>query len=297
MLSNMLRAQASEGGIVTEKRKMRSHKLVTKMLGALAAALCIAVGEASAGLFTIDLVNNPVGYDGLVVYQETAFQTSGTGVIDPFLGLNSNDSVVWGYDNDEGSPESPHVDTSKTHSLTLDDVPVVALGGTPYREFLLDCNQESGGIAKSLVQLTQLEIYTVDNNPNINILEDALPATDDLRSVGALAYSLDDVADNGTVDIDADPPGSGKADMFLYVPDSYFTVFNANESTTNVYLYCEFMSNNDGFEEWAVLLDGRRNPNPPDPPGGGGGPIPEPSAAALFALGALGSVFSRKRRV
>ena len=250
------------------------------VLVAVGVVMLAMVTTATAGLFTVDLVSNPVGYDGLVIFQATTFSTSGTGVIDPFLAVGeASEGTIWGYNNDEGSPESPFVDTSKTSSLTLDAVPVVSCGGTPCREFLLDNNQESGGISKSLIQLTQLEIYTVDNNPNINDLTT-------LRSTGTLAYSLDDVADDGTVDIDADPPGSGKADMFLYVPDSYFTVFNSNESTTNVYLYCEFQSNNDGFEEWAVLLAGRRNP---DPPGGGGDPpIPEPAGLGLVGLALLG---------
>ena len=230
---------------------------------------------ATAGLFTVDLVNNPVGNDGLVIFQATTFSTSGTGVIDPFLAVGeASVSTVWGYNNNDASPESPFVDTSKTSSLTLDGVPIVSVGGTPYREFLLDNNQESGGISKSLIQLTQLEIYTVDNNPNINVLTT-------LRATGTLAYSLDDAADDGTVDIDGDPPGSGKADMFLYVPDSFFTVFNSDESTTNVYAYCEFQSNNDGFEEWAVLLAGKENPNPP------GGVMPEPVSLGLLGIALL----------
>ena len=257
---------------------------MAKMMVAMALVVSCAV-PATAGLFTIDLVNNPVGYDGLVIFQATTFSTSGTGVINPFLAVGeASVSTIWGYNNDDGSPESPFVDTSKTSSLTLDAVPVVSCGSTSCREFLLDNNQESGGISKSLIQLTQLEIYTVDNNPNINDLTT-------LRSTGTLAYSLDDATDDGTVDIDGDPPGSGKADMFLYVPNSYFTVFNSDESTTSVYLYCEFQSNNDGFEEWAVLLAGRRNPNPPG--GGGEPPIPEPASLGLLGLALLAA---RKKR-
>jgi len=249
-----------------------------RMVAALGVVMMLAMATtATAGLFTVDIVNNPVDYDGLVAFEATTFSTSGTGVIGPFLAVGSASSfAVWGFNNNEASPESPFVDTSKTSSLTLDAVPIVNYGGTFCREFLLDNNQESGGISKSLIQLTQLEIYTVDNNPNINDLTT-------LRATGTLAYSLDDAADNGTVDIDADPPGSGKADMFLYVPDSYFTVFS-DETTTNVYLYCEFQNNNDGFEEWAVRL--ADNP-------GGGDPVPEPASLGLIGIALLAA---RKRR-
>jgi hypothetical protein len=234
---------------------------------------------ATAGLFTVDIVNNPVDYDGPVAFEATTFSTSGTGVIGPFLAVGGASSpTVWGSNNDESSPESPFVDTSKTSSLTLAEVPIVNYGGTFCREFLLDNNQESGGLSKSLIQLTELEIYTVDNDPNINVL-----AT--LRATGTLAYSLDDATDDGTVDIDAQPPGSGKADMFLYVPDSFFTEFT-DEATTNVYMYCEFQNNNDGFEEWAVRLPGT-------PGGGGDDPVPEPAALGLVGIALLAA---RKRR-
>ncbi len=267
------------------------RKQMTKAISAVSLAILIlaTAAGAHAGLFTVDLVNNPVSGDGAVIFQSTTYGTSGSGVIDPFLRLGSaNSKTVWGYNNDEAAPESPFVDASKTGSLTLADVPVVSIADTSYREFLLDNNQESGGIDKSLIRMTQLEIYTVGSNPDINSL-----AT--LRASGSLAYSLDTAGRDGTVDIDASPSGSGKADMFLYVPDFSFETFGSDEAT-NVYLYCEFENNNDGFEEWAALMPGHLNDDLPNPGAGGGPvrisgldvPIPEPSALGLTGLLLLG---------
>ena len=216
--------------------------------GALTGLLLAWAGAAVADVFTVDLSDKWVGYvehRGGVIYQRTNFGTSGSGVIDPVLALKSNEWEMWGYNNDENKPESPDVDKTKTRSFTLDEVPMVTIAGDVYRELLLDANQ-----AQDLIDLTELELYTVDNDPDITTLTD-------LRAQGTLVHSMDGGGDDGTVRLDGG--GSGKADMFLYVPDAAFTVFGA-EGTTNVYVYCRFTGNDDGFEEWAVLNEGHWNP-------------------------------------
>ena len=269
----------------------RKHLMKTIQATSFAVLMLAAASGAHAGAFTVDLVNNPISGDGAVIFQSTTYGTSGTGVIDPFLALGAaNTDAVWGYNNDAAAPESPFVDTSKTRSFTLAEVPVVSIADTSYREFLLDNNQESGGLDKSLIRLTQLEIYTVGSNPDINSLAA-------LRAAGSLAYSLDTAGRDGTVDINADPPGSGKADMFLYVPDFSFAV-HGDESATNVYVYCEFENNNDGFEEWAVLMPGHVNDDVPIP--GAGGPARTPQTEAAVpeppALGLAGTLLLGLRR-
>ena len=177
-------------------------RILSGLMTALVFAL-LAVGTARAS-FTLDLSTNPAVYDGPVIYQETHFRTAGTGVIDPFLTIkDSNDPDVWGYNNDAAAHESDDVEEVDTHSLTLDHIPLVTIGTTGYREFLLDDNQQGG---RSLINLTQLEIYTVAGNPNIN----ALDGISGLRTLGTLAYSLDkpaggSPANDGTVIIDASP--------------------------------------------------------------------------------------------
>jgi hypothetical protein len=274
---------------------MKRSRLMKMLATNMFALLILAAGSSvHAGVFTVDLVNNPVNGDGAVIFESTTYGTSGTGVTDPFLAVGgANAKTVWGYNNNAAAPESPFVDTSKTGPFTLADVPVVSIGDTPYREFLLDNNQQSGGLDKSVIRLTQLEIYTVDSDPGINLL-----AT--LRAAGSLAYSLDTPGRDGTVEINADPSGSAKADMFLYVPDFSFTTFGS-EAATNVYLFCEFEDNNDGFEEWAVLMPGHVNDNLPVPSGGGpigerreAPAVPEPSILSIAGTLLLG--LRRRRR-
>ena len=98
-----------------------------------------------------------------------------------------------------------------------------------------------------MVEITQLEIYTVNNNRTINAL--AI-----LQGQGHLAYSLDGGGDDGTVIVDA-AKGSGNGDVLLYIPDDDFDVFGNSKVKTNVYVYTEFASNSDGFEEWGRIYN------------------------------------------
>lgn len=262
---------------------------MSKLLVATAVLVLLA-GAAQGGVFTLDLISNPIVFHGPVIYQETNFKTTGSGVIDPFLTVkDADDPQVWGYNNDAAAHESDDVEEVDTHSLTLDMVPKVPGSTRDFRVFLLDNNQEGGS---SQINMTQLEIYTVDDDPDIILLTT-------LQATGTLVYSLDDPAggsptDDGTVLIDANPPGSGNADVLLFVPDDLFTVFSGGESKTNVYLYSEFTLNNDGFEEWAVIS----GVPVPDVPGGGEPPpiVPAPQTSVLLALGLTGLLTSKKRR-
>ena len=75
-------------------------------------------------------------------------------------------------------------------------------------------------------------------------------------------------------------PGSGKGDMFAYIPDSLFT------GGTYVYLHSEFGENfgsNAGYEEWAVRLQ-----VPPQ--------VPVPGALMLGSIGVAVVGWIKRRR-
>jgi hypothetical protein len=105
-----------------------------------------------------------------------------------------------------------------------------------------------------------------------------------------------DGLDNYRIDMDYSlAPGSGKMDMFLYVPT---TVFDGALPTDIVYLYSHLGLSeegswgiSDGFEEWALY----KGVPPIIPPA----PVPEPHeygmAAVAFLLLVAG--FSSRKRV
>jgi hypothetical protein len=222
------------------------------------------------------------------VFTQAFEQSTGTGVIDPFLrqqdngvntGMNSDAPTNTVYDNQPPA--------NFTHSIHVNQFGLVQLfpGSGDYVRFLLDINESAGGGNEFLV-LDSLKIVTSLNTPNYT-------------TIGAAT------ADPGTDIYDMNPPnagsgpnyvklnyalnsGSGSGDMFLYVPASLF----AGTGNNFLYLYSQFgnvattglpagYDSSAGFEEWArVNADGGGAGGP------GGNPVPEPSQfLSLFVVG------------
>jgi hypothetical protein len=216
---------------------MKQTKLV-----ALAGA-CVLATAASASAVIVDLTTTgSSGTANGALFQQIDPQSTGTGVIDPFLrlqGTGSEDGLNTGLSDVLGDTKTG----AWTHELLLSDVPIVTIGGVQYYQFLLDINQTS---ANPLLSLHELEIWTKSGT-----LAEA-NSYDDLAAGGATKkYDLDGAGDS-TIELNYGlNPGSGAGDMFAYIP-----VAVLGTGSLNVYLYCEFgvpNASNDGFEEWAVL--------------------------------------------
>jgi hypothetical protein len=254
---------------------------------------------------TIDLTgapgkNNGTGTAALTggnfIVQQISPQSTGTGVIDSFLRVQSNNNEQ-GYNTSNGTPYDDK-GGNFTRALSLSEVPIVnltctaagctqvAVGGTAYRQFLLDLNQNTGG-NNELIDLNQVQIFQNNGDPACpnpastcgTSVTGTYPVLSGLP--GSLVFQMSAGTGNPQTTIHMDyslNAGSGSGDLFFYVPNSDFS------GLTNVILYSQFgnppggSGTNDGFEEWAVLKAAGS-------PCIGCEPVPEPNS--IYLLGSL----------
>ncbi|MBR0659909.1 hypothetical protein, partial [Neoroseomonas oryzicola] len=241
-------------------------------------------GASTAAVFTdavIDLTTDGSSgtANGAYFVQSGAVSSAGTGLIEAFVRLQ-NGGTEDGFNTDDRPIEDSNGNTlsdintspSFTKSLELSAVPIVdpdAIAGTgKFFEFRLDINQLSNS---PLLSLDRLQLYLGNSATLNNFNTDPLHAGDAFGSAAQLVYNLDAGANN-TIYLNYNlEPGSGKSDMYFYVPvelvygaDGVAGGAGANVDLINtsifnyVYLYSEFGSTggayatNDGFEEWSV---------------------------------------------
>ena len=251
------------------RRRARMPRIRSIVLMVLVGGFC---ATAFAGP-TLDLTTaGSSGYIDLAYFVQIDPQTTGTGVIEPFVRLSTNQAVSQGY-NTEARPLELDENNSPqfTRSLLLGDVPTVSLNGTLYREFLLDINQK-GSFAGSLLSLDTMEIY----------LANAGDLSGYPGSLGTQVYDMDAGADNWILLDYRLGHGSGSGDMLAYIPESLF----GQGDGSYVYLYSRFgehYANNAGFEEWAVRVG---EPLPK---------IPAPGAVVLAGIGVCFVGWLRRR--
>jgi len=256
----------------------RTNKTMKNTSTYLIGASCLLASLLPAGAKDLNLTST--GASGFVnggFFQQISPQTTGTGVIEPFLRVQGNGTES-GFNTSLNNP-MPDVKTGIwTHDILLSAIPKVTVNGIEYYQFLLDINQNTGG-DNNFLSLNELEIYTRTG---------ALTSADEYAdlSTATKVWDLDSGPDGDSViklDYDLNP-GSGAGDMFAYIPVSAL----GTDGTKNLYLYTQFgipNGSNDGFEEWAVL-------KPAVTP-----PVPDAASSiallgmALFGLGTIRSKF------
>ncbi len=246
------------------------------LIAAVITAGIVLTGTARATI--VDLSSGPPASGTIngAIYTATDQQPAGTGVFQPFLRVQAqgNSGFEQGYNTDGGFPfddKNPH---NFQHSVELSSLSQFNINGTEYYKFTLDANQS--GTVDHKFALDRLQLYT-SNDPNQTT--QAFNA-DGTLNLGHLAYNLDAGGDSSVI---TTATGSGKADLYVYLPVSDFNL-------TDKYLYLYFASGDTiaatgGFEEWSVAT---------------GNMTPVPEMSALFPIVglivAVGSTHILRRR-
>ena len=167
--------------------------------------------------------------------------SSGTGIFDPFLTLQRSDSQSGTNlfnGNTYATGDAISSSDNRTSLLEISKIPVVGVGGMQYLEIRLDLNEVGGGGGpKAEVRLTDLKIYG-SNDPT-------------LASFGGMAplYSLDTETLNTTVYMWDDFNGSGRSDVVMLIPKSYFV-----SNPQYLFFQANFSGTDGGFEEFSTLV-------------------------------------------
>ena len=257
----------------------------------------LSVGQAAT---LIDLTvagsssTNTANIGGSFFVQQVPDQSTGTGVINSFLRINSNDPSEQGF-NTGTNNVLDNVGGVFTRPLLLSEVPIVTLAGTQYRQFLLDVNQTG---ASPKLSLNQIQLF--QRNGDTGLFSVSAAGVNDPPVIAITGATEVFRMNNGGapnqafLEIQLDfslNAGSGSGDMFLYVRNILFNV-----NLTNVFLYSQFGSQpgvyaeTDGFEEWSVLKGGCTVNCVPDPA------VPEPASVVLLGTLAAGIILPLRRR-
>jgi len=248
------------------------------------AAGAVVFGASRANAETVlDLTNGPFPDSGTIngaIFTTNVQRPTGSGVIDSFVRIQTNNTVEKGY-NTDGRPLQFDENNSATftHSLALADLQATTISGVTYYQFLLDINQNNSS-PDNLLNLNQLQIYLGDAPDLLGFTSGTGFGTH-----SSLVYNIDTGSDNGILlDYNLNS-GSGSGDMYAFIPTALFTGTNKY-----VYLYSSFgvpNTNNDGYEEWAARI----GPNTPPAV-----PLPASLWGGLALLGFMGAAKIRSRR-
>jgi hypothetical protein len=188
---------------------------------------------------------------------------TGTGLFNPFVRVSANSAEVQGYNTDY-RPLQFDESGSWTDSILLSDIPYFLYEDVLYREFQLDINQTN---SNPEISLDEVQIWL--GEADAKFITGFVPGAT-ITDFGSFpgftlqeVYNLDAGGDNH-ITLDASlSAGSGKRDLRLLVPDTFFEpydeecVYLGTGCEQYMVFYTKFginYPNNDGFEEWGVAI-------------------------------------------
>ena len=267
-------------------------QIIKTLIASSVLSIVFLAGSANANMVDLTTAGSSGAINGAQFYQYSANIPTGTGVFGSFLRVQNN-GIESGY-NTNGAVQFDTKPGVWTHAIQLSSIPLI----NGYRQFTLDIN-ESLGKTNSLLSLDQLQLF-VTSNANLTgyaggTFAGATKVYDMDLPAGAPTSNNWVKLDNAT-----SGSGSGRADMLMYIPDSYFTAGGATPSSYIV-MYSQFgtifgsdggLSASAGFEEWSInriTAVGTPTPLPLTA-------VPVPAAAWLLGSGLIGLIGLAKKR-
>ena len=200
-----------------------------------------------------------VPFEGVIFSNDAA--PAGTGLINSFVRISSNDPEIEGYNTSDRPLEFDENNSPQfTRDLLFEDIPQVMIDDIVYLEFQLDINESNDG-TNNYLSLDEIEIYISDSQIVAGTYDGI-----DFGGSATKVYELDSDGDDNWIALDFDlQAGSGVNDMVMFVPLSFFedagvedddfvtlySLFGLQDASTDGDITYEW-DQSDGFEEWDV---------------------------------------------